>query len=341
MEVVWYIILAILIGTYIVLDGYDLGAGIAYLLFPDTDEEKEKIINSIRSIWDANEVWLLAFMGLSYAVFPKFSSLIIHDFGGYIMLFFLFLLLKTLSFNLLVVFKDKPIRKKLLGWGFGIFDFMLVVFISLIFANILRGIFLENSHENLAFLSQKFSPFTQKVGIFDWFTLLGAASILIAILIHGTVWIILKNSGAFNRKLKKIVQGLAVIEIILIGLFLVALYILHPQMMHYYWQLPFLFIFPILSFISLAGLVGIRSYQGENKGFVLSTNMIIFSWISLIIAIFPRFIFNLGKDELTLYNAGFQDFEGFHVKWWVLAIGFVLLIYSILVHKYVKGEAPK
>jgi len=341
MEVIWYIILAFLIGTYIILDGYDLGAGMAYLLFPDTDEEKEKIINSIRSIWDANEVWLVAFMGLSYVIFPKFSSAIIHNFGGYIMLFFLFLLFKTLSFNLLVVFRNKPIIKRLLGWSFGVFNFMLVVFISLIFANILRGVFLENSNVNLAFVSQKFSPFTQNVGMFDWFTLLGGGATLIAILIHGTVWVILKNSGAFNRKLKKIVKGLAVIELIIIGLFLVAWYILHPEMMYYYWQLPFLFIFPILSFISLVGLIGIRSYPGENKGFVLSTNMIIFSWISVIIAIFPRFIFNLGDKELTLYNSGFQDFEGFHVKWWILVIALVLLIYSILVHKYVKGDTLK
>ena len=340
MELIWYAILAVLLGTYILLDGYDLGAGMAYLFFADTEDEKQKITKSIRSIWDANEVWLLAFVGLAWVVFPRYAQILFDNFGGYIMLFFLFLLLKTISFNLMLVFDNKPKLKNILRYVFGFINMMLVLFISIIFANILRGIFVSRPGTHLRFVSQYFSPFTSKVGLFDWFIILTTAIFFIAFMIHGLGWIVLKNSGAFNRKLKKIIQRLSFLEMILIGIFLIAWYFLHPSVYKNYWSYPFLFIFPILAFVSLSGLMGIRTYQNENKASILSTNFIIFSWLSLMVAMYPNFIISLDDAQLSIFNAGFDNPERFFIKWWILAIGLLLLGYSIIVHKYMKGTEP-
>ena len=337
MEAIWYGILAILLGTYILLDGYDLGAGITYLFFANNEKEKQKVTNSISSMWDANEVWLLAFVGLASTVFPEYTAVLFYHFGGYILLFFLFLLLKTLAFNLIIIFDNRPALKHFFGYVFGFLNMMLVVFISLIFANILRGLHLEDP-ERLRFVSQKFSPLTGKAGLFDWFTVLTATMIFIGILIHGLGWVVLKNQGAFNRKLKKIIQRLSFLELILIVLFLVAWYIIHPGVFHTYWTYPFFFVFPVLALISFFGLMGIRTYQGENKAFILSTNTIIFSWFSVMVAMYPHFVMPLGKATLTAFNAGFASPERFFIEWWVLAIGILLLAYSIVVHKYMKGE---
>ena len=339
MEAIWYGILGALMGIYILLDGYDIGAGIAYFLYADTPKEKEKVVNSISSIWDANEVWLLAFVGLAMTLFPSYTQILFNNFGGYILLFFLFLLLKTLVFNLMFVNRDKPQTQKYLGYLFGFLNIMLLVFISLIFANILRGLHFENIHTRISFISQNFSPFAAKVGFFDWFTLLTTAMIFIGILIHGLGWVVLKNSGAFNRKFKKIIQRLSFIELILIGLFLVTWYFLHHNVFHTYWTYPFFFIFPILAIISLFGLMGIRTYPGENKAFLLSTNLIIFSWLSVMIAIYPHFILPLGQKKLTAFNAGFDNPNRFYIEWWVLVIAILLLAYSIVIHKYMKGKA--
>ncbi len=338
MEPIWYGILAVLIGTYVLLDGYDLGAGMVYLFVADNEEEKEKILASIRSVWDANEVWLLAFVGIVSVIFPVYSQTLFDNFGGYILLFFLFLLLKTIAFNLMTIFKDKPQIKNIFGYIFGFINMMLVVFISLIFANILRGIFVANKEVHIRFVSQHFSPFSDKVGLFDWFTILAATVIFVGIFIHGLGWIVLKNKGAFNRKLKKLIQRLSFFELILIGLFLVAWYFLHSEVFNNYWSYPFLFIFPVMAFISLFGLMGVRTYPGENKAFLLSTNLIIFSWLSVIAALYPRFILSLDQAELTAFNAGFDNPERFFIKWWILAIGILLLGYSIVVHKYMKGN---
>jgi len=339
MEVVWYVILFVLLGTYLLLDGYDLGTGVVYLFFADTIEEKKKTIKSIRSVWDANEVWLFAFMTILYLVFPKFAYLIFDSFGGYILLFILFLLLKTLAFNLMLTFKDKKI-KDVFGFFYGFFNMMMIIFIALILANILRGIY-PDAENQLGFVSDGFSPFTAHQGIFDWFTILVTAIIFITILIHGMGWVILKNTGAFNRKLKIKIQRLSIFLLVLSIIFIVLWYYLHHGIYTNYFKYPFLFVFPFLYFSGLFGLMAIRTYQEENKGFLLSTNLIIFGLLSVFSATFPRLSLSLTDEQITIYNTEFYDPEKFYFQGWVIAIGLLLLIYSIIIHKYNKGNVAE
>ena len=60
MELFWYIVLMTMLTIYIILDGYDFGAGIIHLFFAKEEKDKKAITNSIGPFWDANEVWLIA-----------------------------------------------------------------------------------------------------------------------------------------------------------------------------------------------------------------------------------------------------------------------------------------
>src|SRR5690625_3677530 len=70
MELLWYIVLMNMFIVYIILDGYDFGAGIVHLFFGKKEKDKKAIINSIGPFWDANEVWLVAIGGIMYFAFP-------------------------------------------------------------------------------------------------------------------------------------------------------------------------------------------------------------------------------------------------------------------------------
>jgi cytochrome d ubiquinol oxidase subunit II len=336
MEILWYSLLFILLGTYVLLDGYDLGAGAAYIFFADTIEEKKKIIKSIRSVWDANEVWIFAFMLILYLVFPKFALSLFDFFGGYILLFLLFMLLKTLAFNLMITFESKKI-KDFFGFLYGFFSVMMIIFIGVIIANILRGIYFDDQNE-LQFISSKFSPLSNQAGIFDWFTVLVTSLIFITILVHGLGWIVLKNKGAFNKKLKKAIQKLSFVLLILSIAFVISWDVIHPGIYKNFWKYPFLLILPFFYITSIFGLMGIRTYQGENKGFILSTNLIITGLLSIFALMFPRLSMGLDNKKITIYNSDFFQPERFYLQWWVIAIGLFLLIYSILIHKYNKGK---
>src|SRR5438477_53226 len=60
METVWFMIVAVMVAAYVVLDGFDLGAGVIYLAATKTADERRRIMRAIGPVWDGNEVWLLA-----------------------------------------------------------------------------------------------------------------------------------------------------------------------------------------------------------------------------------------------------------------------------------------
>ena len=70
METVWFMIVAVMVAAYVVLDGFDLGAGVIYLAATKTADERRRIMRAIGPVWDGNEVWLLAAGGTLYFAFP-------------------------------------------------------------------------------------------------------------------------------------------------------------------------------------------------------------------------------------------------------------------------------
>src|SRR5947208_1922303 len=70
MATVWFVLVTLMLAGYVVLDGFDLGAGALHLIAAKTEEERRAVIRSIGPVWDGNEVWLLAAGGTLYFAFP-------------------------------------------------------------------------------------------------------------------------------------------------------------------------------------------------------------------------------------------------------------------------------
>src|SRR5712692_9850035 len=69
-----------MLALYVVLDGFDLGAGILHLFVARTDAERRQVLRTIGPVWDGNEVWLLAAGGTLYFAFP---ALYASGFSGF------------------------------------------------------------------------------------------------------------------------------------------------------------------------------------------------------------------------------------------------------------------
>src|SRR6202163_3147008 len=76
----WFWIVAAMIATYVVLDGFDLGAGAIYLLAAKTNDERRRVLRAIGPVWDGNEVWLLAAGGTLSFAFPRLYA---SSFSGF------------------------------------------------------------------------------------------------------------------------------------------------------------------------------------------------------------------------------------------------------------------
>src|SRR6201997_1480145 len=70
MGTIWFCLVAVMLAGYVVLDGFDIGAGILHLWIARTEAERRTVLATIGSVWDGNEVWLLAAGGTLYFAFP-------------------------------------------------------------------------------------------------------------------------------------------------------------------------------------------------------------------------------------------------------------------------------
>ncbi|HEX9082711.1 MAG TPA: cytochrome d ubiquinol oxidase subunit II, partial [Holophagaceae bacterium] len=71
MDMLWFWLVSVMVAVYVVLDGFDFGAGILHLIVARTNEERREILGAIGPLWDGNEVWLLAGGGSLFLAFPK------------------------------------------------------------------------------------------------------------------------------------------------------------------------------------------------------------------------------------------------------------------------------
>src|ERR1700745_818083 len=71
METVWFAIVTGMLAVYVILDGFDFGAGILHRFVARTDEERRTVLAAIGPVWDGNEVWLIAVGGVLFVAFPR------------------------------------------------------------------------------------------------------------------------------------------------------------------------------------------------------------------------------------------------------------------------------
>jgi cytochrome bd ubiquinol oxidase subunit II len=65
----WAFIIAFAVFVYVVMDGFDLGLGLLFPLFPQKTD-RDVIMNSVAPVWDGNETWLVLGGGGLMAAFP-------------------------------------------------------------------------------------------------------------------------------------------------------------------------------------------------------------------------------------------------------------------------------
>ncbi|MFB6096900.1 MAG: cytochrome d ubiquinol oxidase subunit II [Haloferacaceae archaeon] len=66
----WFALTFLILGAFLLLDGFDFGMGALFALREDP-EEREQLLAVVGPFWDGNEVWLVVFGGVLFAVFPQ------------------------------------------------------------------------------------------------------------------------------------------------------------------------------------------------------------------------------------------------------------------------------
>jgi len=198
----WYALVAIAVCVYVVLDGFDLGAGALHLFVARTDAERRAVLEAIGPYWDGNEVWLLAIAG---ALFVAFPSVLAAAFSG--MYLAMFLVLWALAFRGVSLELRGQSKNEL--WR-ALWDFVfcassasLPVLFGLALGNLLRGFPLDPSGMVVLPLFVDFTP-APPTGLIDWYTLLVAVFALASLTLHGALFLASRTGGDLQKRCKRV-----------------------------------------------------------------------------------------------------------------------------------------
>lgn len=349
MELFWYIVLVVMLATYVVLDGYDFGAGIVHLFFAKTEKDKKAVTNAIGPFWDANEVWLIAAGGVLFFAFP---TLYASSFSGFYLP--LIMILWLLIFRAIGLELRGQIHNVLWEtvWdkAFGMASLLLALFFGIALGNVVRGVNLgmvengvstqEAHYFFLPLWNPTFSPHAEHLGIIDWFTLLLGIISVVALTIHGANWIVYKTNAAINQQLKRVVFNLNIALSVLVVISVCVWHLIEPKPFHNFLVNPVLFIFPVITLIGLLGLFNVKRFKKDGQGFLFSSLFLVGGLASTVASIFPNVLpsTNAINPSLTIYNVAADDYGlSVGVYWFVIA-AILVLVYFIIQYKVFKGK---
>ena len=139
MESLWFAIVAFMIAAYVVLDGFDLGAGVIYLTAARTPAERRAIARAIGPVWDGNEVWLLAAGGTLYFAFPLLYASSFSGFYLPLIIVLWLLMLRGIGIELRA-HMDNPVWRGFFDVVFWGSSALLTIFFGAALGNVVRGV---------------------------------------------------------------------------------------------------------------------------------------------------------------------------------------------------------
>ncbi|MFD7508947.1 cytochrome d ubiquinol oxidase subunit II [Streptomyces sp. NPDC059853] len=206
---VWFALIAVLWIGYFFLEGFDFGVGVLTKALARDRTERRVLINTIGPVWDGNEVWLLTAAGATFAAFPDWYATLFSGFYLLLLAVLLCLIVRGVAFEYRA---KRPGERWQRNWEHAIFWCSAVpAFLwGVIFANIVRGVPLDASHE-----------YTGDVfGLLNPYALLGGALTLVLFTFHGAVFTALKTVGDIRGRARRLATGLGLAALALAAAFL-------------------------------------------------------------------------------------------------------------------------
>jgi cytochrome d ubiquinol oxidase subunit II len=338
METIWFIFVALMVTMYVLLDGFDLGAGAVHLFVARNDRERRTIIRAIGPVWDGNEVWLIAAGGTLFFAFP---TLYASGFSGFylpLIIVLWLLMVRGLSIELRGHIND-PLWASFWDAAFFVGSSLLAVFYGAALGNVVRGVPLDESGYFFQPLWTDFSPFSSTPGILDWYTVLIGLLALTTLIVHGSNFIAVKTEDDLNARSRRIARGFSFATVLLTVVATPATFWVSPEMLRSFNERPYGYVLPLLAVAGLAGMVYF-DLRGRDRGAFLSSGAYIVGMLtSTVFGVYPNVLPAVDPaNSLTIQNASASTYSmTVGLVWW--SIGIVLAaVYFIVIYRLFRGK---
>src|SRR5215471_3315062 len=176
LQILWFVLIAILWSGYFLLEGFDFGVGLLLPFLPRDEEQRSVMFESI------GPVWLVVAGGATFAAFPTWYATMFSGFYIALLLVLVCLIVRVLSFEWRERSESARWRRVWM-WAntLGSFGASLIWGVGL--ANLLYGVPLDGNGD-----------FTGTFwDLFNWYTLLSGVAIVSVFAFHGAMFLTLKT----------------------------------------------------------------------------------------------------------------------------------------------------
>jgi cytochrome d ubiquinol oxidase subunit II len=185
LSVVWAFIIAFAVFVYVVMDGFDLGLGLLFPLFPHK-ADRDVIMNSVAPVWDGNETWLVLGGGGLMAAFPLAYAVLMPALYTPIIAMLLGLVFRGVAFE----FRWRTTRERNL-WDIAFIGGSLLATLAqgIALGAILQGVHVDGRHYG--------------GGWWDWltpFSLLTGIALVAGYGLLGATWLVMKTEGELRDR---------------------------------------------------------------------------------------------------------------------------------------------
>ncbi len=188
MAELWFGLLGLMLAAYVVLDGFDFGAGILHLFVAKTDAERRNVLSAIGPFWDGNEVWLIAVGGVLFVAFPEVLTTAFPAFYLALHLVLWCFILRGISIEVRSHVED-PMWHALWDAVFAVSSLLLALLFGVAFGNVVRGVPLADSRTFTIPFFTNFLPSGGHVGLLDWYTVSVGVLAVVLLAAHGAAFL--------------------------------------------------------------------------------------------------------------------------------------------------------
>ena len=275
---VWAFIIAFAVFVYVVMDGFDLGLGILFPLFP-AKGDRDTIMNTVAPVWDGNETWLVLGGGGMMAAFPLAYAVLMPALYTPVIAMLIGLIFRGVAFEFRWRVKSERNRWDL---AFAGGSWLATLAQGVALGAILQGVHVEARH--------------YAGGWWDWltpFSILTGVSLAIGYALLGATWLVLKTEGPLRDRAYHLAWYLLFAMLLAIGAVSIATPFLHIQYAERWFTWPNIVLtapVPIAVAVVTVALLRSLADKQDTRPFFLTLLLFALSYLGLGISMYPYIV---------------------------------------------------
>ena len=284
---IWAFIIAFAVFVYVVMDGFDLGLGILFPLFP-AKADRDVIMNSVAPVWDGNETWLVLGGGGLMAAFPLAYAVLLPALYTPMIAMLIGLIFRGVAFE----FRWRALQQRN-RWDIAFAGGSLLATLAqgVALGAILQGVHVEARH--------------YAGGWWDWltsFSILTGLALVIGYALLGATWLVMKTEGELRDKAYRLSWVLLFAMLMAIGVVSIATPFLDVQYAQRWFTWPnVLLTAPVPAAVAVVTILLLRSLANRQdyRPFFLSLALFALSYAGLGISMWPYIV----PQSITIWQA--------------------------------------